>query len=147
MVQVGVTRAPSDAWVAQQLRNATPNGDAARFLLRDRDSKFGAIFDRVAAGAGIRVLRTPFREPRANAICERFLGSVRRDCLDHILILGDRHLERLLADYARYFNGERPHQGPAQQIPSGVAPSANTNGRVVETSVLGGLHHAYRRAA
>jgi putative transposase len=147
VVQVGVTRAPSDAWVAQQVRNATPNGEGPRFLLRDRDSKFGKLFDRAAAGAGIRVVRTPVRAPRASAICERFLGSVRRECLDHVLVLGDRHLERVLAEYVRYFNAERPHQGLAQQIPTGAARPANINGRVVETPVLGGLHHAYRRAA
>jgi putative transposase len=147
VVQVGVTRAPSDAWVAQQLRNATPHGEGPRFLLRDRDSKFGKLFDRAATGVGIRVIRTPVQAPRANGICERFLGSVRRECVDHILVLGDRHLERVLAEYVRYFNAERPHQGLAQQIPTGAAKPANTNGRVVETPVLGGLHHAYRRAA
>jgi hypothetical protein len=72
---------------------------------------------------------------------------VRRECVDHVLILGVRHLECVLAEYVRFFSAERPHQGLAQQIPSGVAPPANTNGRVVEMSVLGGLHHAYRRAA
>jgi putative transposase len=147
VVQVGVTRAPSDAWVAQQLRNATPNGEGPRFLLRDRDSKFGKHFDRAATGVGIRVIRTPVQAPRANAVCERFLGSVRRECLDHVLVLGDRHLEHVLAEYVRYFNAERPHQGLAQQIPTGAAKPANTNGRVVETPVLQGLHHAYRRAA
>jgi transposase InsO family protein len=147
VVHVGVTRSPGDSWVAQQLRNATPYGEGPRFLLRDRDAKFGALFDRVAAGIGTRILRTPVRAPRANAICERFLGSVRRECLDHVLILDDRHLERVLAEYKRYFNAERPHQGLAQQIPAGSASPANTNSRVVETPVLGGLHHAYRRAA
>ena len=78
---------------------------------------------------------------------DRFLGSVRRECLDHQLILGERHLERLLADYARYFNVERLHQGLAQKIPTGAGKPANTNGRFVETPLLGGLHHAYRRAA
>jgi transposase InsO family protein len=85
--------------------------------------------------------------PRANAICERFLGSVRRECLDHVLVLGDRHLQRVLSEYTVYFNGERPHQGLAQQVPTGAGQPANTNGRVVETPVLGGFHHAYRRAA
>jgi putative transposase len=146
VVHVGVTRSPGDAWVAQQLRNATPYGEGPRFLLRDRDAKFGALFDCVAAGIGTRILRTPVRAPRANAICERFLGSVRRECLDHLLVLGERHLERVLADYARYFNADRPHQGLAQQIPAGPPRPANTNGRVVETPILRGLHHAYRRA-
>jgi transposase InsO family protein len=140
-------RAERRARLAQQLRNATPNGRGPRFLLRDRDSKFGVLFGRVAAGAGIRVLRTPFRAPRANSICERFLGSVRRECVDHILLLGDRHLERVLAEYARYFNADRPHQGIVQQIPVDRGRPANTNGRVVVTPVLGGLHNAYRRAS
>jgi transposase InsO family protein len=147
VVHIGVTRSPSDAWVAQQLRNATPFGEGPRFLLRDRDSKFRALFDRVAAGIGARILRTPVRAPRANAICERFLGSVRRECLDHVLVLGERHLERVLAEYARYFNLERPHQGLGQKVPTGAPQPANTNGRVVEKPVLGGLHHGYRRAA
>jgi transposase InsO family protein len=147
VIQVGVTRSPSDAWVAQHLRNATPNGEGPRFLIRDRDAKFGVLFERVAAGIGIRVIRTPVQAPRANALCERFLGSVRRECLDHHLIFGERHLERLLAEYARYFNVERPHQGLAQKIPTGAGQPANTNDRVVETPVLGGLHHTYRRVA
>jgi transposase InsO family protein len=147
VVHFGVTRSPADGWVAQQLRNATPFGEGPRFLLRDRDSKFGALFDRVAAGIGARILRTPVRAPRANAICERFLGSVRRECLDHVLILGDRHLQRVLDEYAGYFNADRPHQGIGQRVPAGPQRPANTNSRVVETPVLGGLHHAYRRAA
>ena len=84
VVHVGVTRHPTDAWVAQQLREATPFGTAPRFLLRDNDGKFGAEFARVAAGSRIEVLRTPIRAPRANAACERFLGSVRRECLDRM---------------------------------------------------------------
>jgi len=147
VIQVGVTRSPSDAWVAQQLRNATPNGQGPRFLLRDRDCKFGQVFDRVASGVGARVIRIPVRAPTANAICERFLGSIRRECRDHVLVLGERHLARVLAEYTAYFNAERPHQGLRQKVPVGNDPPANTNGRVVETPVLGGLHHAYRRAA
>src|SRR5688500_10921526 len=76
VVHVGVTRHPTDAWVAQQLREATPFGECPRYLIRDNDAKFGSRFDRAAAATGIRVLRTPLRAPRANATCERFLGSV-----------------------------------------------------------------------
>ncbi len=83
VVHVGVTQHPTDAWVAQQLREATPYGERPRFLLRDNDGKFGPTFARVAIGSRITVLRTPLRAPRANATCERFLGSVRRACLDH----------------------------------------------------------------
>jgi transposase InsO family protein len=119
---VGVTRHPTDAWVAQQLREATPFGAVPRFLIRDNDRKYGSHFDHVAASSGIRVLRTPVRTPRANATCERFLGSVRREYLDHILILGEAHLRRVLRAYAAYFNDARPHQGIGQAIPARTEP-------------------------
>lgn len=99
VVHVGVTRHPTDAWVAQQLREATPFGHKPRFLLRDNDSKFGAQVAHVAAVTRIEIVRTPFRAPRANAIAARFLGSVRRECLDHRLILSERHLLRVLRSY------------------------------------------------
>ena len=119
-------------------------------LIRDNDGKFGADFARVATVSGIRVLRTPPRAPRANAVCERFLGSVRRECLDHVLLLSDRHLRRVMVEYVRYFNRARPHQGLGQQVPNsphpaGASPSAT--GPVVAVTVLGRLHHEYRRAA
>jgi hypothetical protein len=88
VVHFGVTRSPTDEWGAQQLREATPLGQAPRFLIRDRDQKDGEAFTRVATGTSIAVLKTPYRSPQANAVCERFLGSVRRECLDHMLVLG-----------------------------------------------------------
>lgn len=90
VVHIGVTRHPTAAWVGQQLREATRYGQAPRFLIRDNDSKFGRAFARVAKSTNIEVLRTPCRAPRANAIRERFLGSVRRECLDHLLIISER---------------------------------------------------------
>ena len=86
IVHVGVTRSPTDAWVAQQLREATPFGAAPKYLIRDNDAKYGSHFGAVAVGTGIEVLRTPIKAPRANAICERLLGSVRWECLDHVLM-------------------------------------------------------------
>ena len=148
VVHVAVTRHPSTTWVAQQLRNATPFGDAPRFVIRDNDDKFGPDFDRAARGAGIRVLRTAPRSPLMNSFCERFLGSVRRECLDHVVVLGERHLQRVLREYClSYFNLARPHQGIDQLVPFGSANSANGGGEVVAVPVLGGLHHDYRRAA
>jgi putative transposase len=143
-----VTRHPTDAWVAQQLREATPCDQRPRSLIRDNDRKFGAAFARVAETSSIAVLRTPYRAPQANAVCERFLGSVRRECLDHILVLGERHLARVLREYAAYFNRERPHQGLGQAtpVPPPVARQDHA-GPVRGMPVLGGLHHAYRRAA
>jgi putative transposase len=93
VIHVSVTRSPTDAWTAQQLREATPYGQGPKYLLRDRDSKFGPSFARVAATGGIKILKTPYHAPRANAICERFLGSVRRECLDHLLILQEKQHE------------------------------------------------------
>jgi transposase InsO family protein len=150
VIHVNVTRSPTDAWVAQQLREATPYGEKPRYLIRDNDSKFGPSFARVATTTGIKVLRTPYRTPRANAICERFLGSVRRECLNHFLIFHEKQLSRLLKAYALYFNQARPHQGRGQQIPAPPVPSAplpNPPNQVITVPVLGGLHHDYRRVA
>jgi len=150
VIHVGVTRHPTDAWVAQQLREATPFGTGPRFLIRDNDHKYGTQFARVATGSRIEVLRTPVQAPRANALCERFLGSVRRECLDHLLILHEQHLGRVLREYVAYFNADRPHQGIGQAIPERVAHGQEVldgPGSVTTTAILGGLHHSYRRAA
>ncbi|HET8630689.1 MAG TPA: integrase core domain-containing protein [Thermomicrobiales bacterium] len=150
VVHVGVTRQPTDAWVAQQLREATPFDQRPRWLIRDNDSKYGTAFARVAAASGIAVVRTAYRAPRENAVCERFLGSVRRECLDHVLVLGEAHLRRLLRDYVSYYNWERPHQGLQHRIPAhteGSGPQLRVGGTVHAVPVLGGLHHAYRRVA
>ena len=150
VIHVGVTRSPTDAWTAQQLREATPYGQGPKYLIRDRDSKFGPSFVRVAATSGIKILKTPYHAPRANAICERFLGSVRRECLDQLLILQEKQLQRVLNAYVRYFNRARPHQGIKQQIPEPPTqppPPDPTGGKILSFPVLGGLHHDYRRSA
>ncbi|EFH80800.1 Integrase catalytic region [Ktedonobacter racemifer DSM 44963] len=150
VIHVNVTRSPSDPWVAQQLREATPYGHAPNYLIRDNDRKFGPEFARVATTSCINVLRTPYRTPQANAICERFLGSVRRECLDHFLIFQEKQLYRLLKAYVVYFNQARPHQGLGQRIPDPSIPSTplpNSSNQVSAIPVLGGLHHNYRRAA
>ncbi len=149
VVHFGVTGSPTDAWVAQQLREATPFGTAPRFLIRDRDSKYGECFTRVATGTWIEILKTPYRAPKANVICERFLGSVRRECLDHMLVLGETHLLRVIKEYVAYFNRARPHQGIEQKIPerSTSAGEEQRNGKIIVFPVLNGLHHDYRCAA
>jgi putative transposase len=143
VVHFGVTRNPTDQWTAQQLREATPFGEKPRFLIRDNDDKFGPSFERVAAE--IEVLKTPYRAPKANAICERFIGSLRRECLDHFLILSERHLYRLVKEYKTYFNHARPHQGIEQHIPcQPERPEAPPlGGKVASRPVLSGLHHDY----
>jgi putative transposase len=149
VVHVAVTRAPTQAWTAQQLRNATPFGHGPPFIIRDRDDKFGAVFDRVAAGAGARVVRTAVRAPLMNAVCERFLGSVRRECLDHFVILSEPHLRHVLAEYATsYFNMARPHQGIGQRTPvPGERAPARLASSITAIPVLGGPHHDYSAAA
>jgi putative transposase len=150
VIHVGVTRSPTDAWTAQQLREATPYGQTPKYLIRDHDSKFGPCFARVAATSGIKILKTPYHAPRANAICERFLGSARRECLDHVLILSEKQLHRVLLAYVEYFNRARPHQGIHQQVPeravTSVVPDQLAE-RIISVPVLGGLHHEYRRVA
>jgi putative transposase len=149
VVHVGVTRHPTAQWTAQQMREATPFGVGPELIIRDNDGKFGADFDRAAKGAGIRVLRTAVQAPLMNSVCERFLGSVRRDCLDHIVILGERHLEHVLKEYCfNYFNIARPHQGIGQRVPTEPAFTASADPAiVVGVPVLGGLHHDYCAAA
>lgn len=150
VIHVNVTRSPTDPWVAQQLREATPYGQRPKYLLRDNDSKFGQRFARVATTSGIKVLRTPYRTPRANGVCERFLGSVRRECLDHFLIFHEKQLSRLLKAYVEYFNHARPHQGIHQHIPVPSVPSAaehDSSDKVIAVAVLCGLHHDYQRVA
>jgi transposase InsO family protein len=149
---LGVTAHPAGAWTAQQARNLLMDlGERAgqfKFLIRDRDSRFTAEFDAVFAGNGTRVIKTPVRSPRANSFAERFVGTLRRECLDHILILGERHLRKVLAEYVRHYNGHRPHQG-LQQEPPLRQPGhiLDTSARIEQRQVLGGLISEYRRAA
>jgi transposase InsO family protein len=104
----------------------------------------------VAATSGIKILKTPYRAPRANAICERFMRSVRQECLDHLLIFQEKQLQRVLNAYVAYFNQARPHQGIGQQIPEphrSALSSHQAGEKVIALPVVGGLHHDYRWAA
>ena len=122
--------------------------DRFRFLIRDRDSKFTAAFDAVIAGADIRIIRTPTRAPRANAIAERFIGTLRRECLDHILITGPRHLDIVLREYLQHFNAHRPHRSLNQRSPvSGAPPCSDAAVRPLRRDRLGGLIHEYVQVA
>ena len=151
----GVTANPVTGWVTQQARNLcydlTQRTTSAKFLIRDRDTKFTSSFDAVFAAEGIRIIETPIRAPRANAICERFVGTIRRECMDRLLILGHRHLEAVLAKYVDHYNGHRPHRSLDQQCPFGVTETVpitdpDTAG-IRRTDVLGGLIHEYRLVA
>jgi hypothetical protein len=143
---------PIGEWLAQRLRGLTPFGDGPKFLLRDNDAKFGTVFDHVARGAGIRVIRTPILAPKANCHVERLIGSFRRECLDHVLVLNDGHLQRMLDEYVGFYNQARPHQGIEQRrlgsfAKPALSPPTATADRVASRPVLGGLHHDYRIAA
>ena len=148
----GITAHPTGAWITQQARNLLMNlGDRAeqfRFLIRDRDSKFTATFDAVFAGADIRIIRTPVRAPRANAIAERFIGTLRRECLDHLLITGPRHLKQVLQEFIEHYNTHRPHRSLDQHPPAGrTPPPSGATIQPLRRDRLGGLAHEYVQAA
>jgi hypothetical protein len=152
----GVTENPDGAWVAQQARNLVwdpqDSESRMRFLFRDNDAKFGRAFDEVFRAEGIRVIRTPVEAPKANAIAERFVGTVRRECLDWLLIANQRHLEPVLRTFIDHYKGHRPHRGLGLTAPDRANvvsfPSRSpTNGRVIRHDRLGGLIHEYRAAA
>ena len=150
---LGVAPHPAGAWVVQQARNLVMEfGDRlGRFqvLLRDRDTKFTVAFDAVFAAEGIRVLRTPVRAPRANAYAERWVGTVRREVLDRMLIVGCRQLRSVLAEYADHYNGHRPHRGLGQTPPLAPGEPAvlTPSGRIMRRDRLGGLIHEYAQVA
>jgi putative transposase len=148
----GITAHPTGAWVTQQARNLLMNlGDHAeqfRYLIRDRDSKFTAAFDTVFAGADIAILRTPVRAPRANAIAERFVGTLRRECLDHLLIAGPRHLAAVLREFVEHYNTHRPHRSLHQRPPAdSTPPRSGAAVRPLRRDRLGGLIHEYLQVA
>jgi putative transposase len=149
---LGITRHPTGPWVAQQARNLLMDlGERAagfKFLIRDRDAKFTAAFDSVFTDTGIRVIKTPVRAPRANAFAERFVGTVRRECLDHLLILSERHLRGVLTSWQAHYNDHRPHQGRHQQAPNDRPDRVvDVTAAIQRRHALVGLINEYHRAA
>jgi len=162
VVDVNATAHPTDAWVAKQLREATPFSEKSKHWIGDHDTKYGPAFHAAAKGCGLDILHTPYEAPWANAICARSIGSLRRECLDDRLVLGDRQLARVLTEHSGYFNRARPHQGLVQQAPesrqlgqanltpaqsAGVSPSVvlgrGAAHKLGAAPVLNGLHHSY----
>ena len=143
-----VTRHPRAAWIWQQLLEATAWGRQPRFLIRDRDRCFGGDFVARAAGIGITTILTPIRAPNANAIAERVIGTLRRECLDHVIVMNEGHLRRVLGEYVQHYNAMRPHRSLGLDAPEGRSRVARFPGaRLHRHAVLGGLHHEYRWAA
>jgi putative transposase len=148
LVHLAVTAHPTAAWVWRQLVEATPWGRRPKHLLRDRDAVYGGDFRARAKALGIETVLTPVRAPRANGVAERVIGSLRRECLDHVIPVDERHLCSILAEYCDYYNRDRPHRSLHLETPRPqVRPRAGPIQSVHAHSVLNGLHHVYERAA
>jgi putative transposase len=154
ILHVNVTGHPTAEWTLHQLREAIPADHAYRFLIHDRDSIFSQALDRNIRHLGLRVLKTPPRYPQANAICERVLGTLRREALDYVIPLTNHHLRRLLHEWVGHYNTGRPHMslGPGLPQPPAAQPVAlrthrhrlPEHQRVMASPILSGLHHEYR---
>ena len=145
LIHVNVTASPTAAWVWRQLVQATPWGRLPRFLIRDRDRAYGPDFPARAVGLGIRTILTPVRAPRANAVAERLVGTLRRECFDHLIVLNERHLRAVLTECAAFYNAARPHRTLGLETPQPARRPQH--GPIRASPILGGLHHVYERAA
>jgi len=154
ILHCNVTAHPTAEWTAQQLREAIPSDHHYRFLVHDRDSIFSREVDETIEGLGLKVLRTPIRAPQANAFCERLIGTIRRECLDFMIPLNEKHLRTILREWVSHYNHGRPHSALGPGFPEALTPlftptSDSRHGlaprsRIVAKKVLGGLHHEYR---
>jgi putative transposase len=146
ILHFNLTKHPTSAWIIQQLREAFPLGAAPRFLIHDRDAKYGTEVPAAIRSLKINAVRTSFESPWQNGVAERWVGSCRRELLDHVIALNERHLKRLLAEYVAYHHEDRTHLGLGKGTPWCRTRCA-TSGRVLSYDRLGGLHHRYDRAA
>jgi transposase InsO family protein len=146
IVHVNATANPSARWTAQQIRDAFPWDEAPRFLLRDNDQIYGVEFERALEAMGIADTRTAKRSPWQNSYCERVIGTIRRECTDHVIVFSEDHLRRVLRKYAEYYNTARTHQSLDGDAPDGRAVEFPP-GDIVEVPMVGGLHHRYTRRA
>ncbi len=149
ILHFNVTRNPDALWIVQQLREAWAYKQTHRFLLFDRDAKFGADVVSAVRDMGSEPIRTAFRSPWQNGVAERWVGSCRRDLLDHVMILNERHLKRLMSSYLLYYHEDRTHLGLSKDTPAGRPTEIRDarGGQIQSLSRLGGLHHRYAVAA
>lgn len=148
ILHCNVTRHPTGLWITQQLREAFPYDQSPRYLIHDRDAKFGDAVGAAVTAIGIKVVRTSFRSPWQNGVAERWVGSCRRDLLDHVIPLNERHLKRLLSEYIRYYHEDRTHLGLEKDTPDHRSvPKSSHDSKVISFCRLGGLHHRYDLAA
>ena len=145
IVHFGITANPTMAWVAQQIREAFPWGTAPRHLIRDRDGAYGQSFRSTVTAMGVEEVVTAPRSPWQNPYVERLIGSGRRECLDHSIILNERHLRRILGSYLDYYHGSRTHLSIGKDTPDGRPVQPAGSGTVVSLPKIGGLHHRYER--
>ena len=147
VVHINVTDTPTAQWTAKQLVEAFPWDTAPRYLLRDRDGVYGVEFSSRVKGMGIGEVKTAPRSPWQNPYVERLIGTLRRECLDHVVVLNETHLRRLLRDYLLYYHSARTHLSLAKDAPEPRPVEHLDDGRIVETPMVGGLHHRYTRQA
>lgn len=147
VLHFNVTENPTARWTGQQLREAFPWDAAPRFLLRDRDGIYGDDFTRVVHSMGIEQVLTAARSPWQNPYAERLIGSIRRDCLDHVIVLSERHLRTVLRDYIAYYHDSRTYLGLGKDAPNTREVEPLSRGAIVEIPEVGGLHHRYTRRA
>jgi transposase InsO family protein len=143
LVWINVTANPTAEWVARQITEAFPWDGAPRYMIRDRDRIYGAVVTRRLRAMGIRDKPTAPASPWQNGFAERLIGSIRRECLDHVIVLGEAHLRRILKSYARYYNGVRTHRSLNKDAP--VSRPVQRSGFISSHAILGGLHHHYAR--
>ncbi|MGA2987361.1 MAG: integrase core domain-containing protein [Terriglobia bacterium] len=146
ILHFNVTQHPTSSWIIQQLREAFPFESAFRYLILDRDAKYGLEVAEAIRSLKMNLVRTSFESPWQNGVAERWVGSCRRDLLDHVIAVNERHLKRLLSEYVRYYHEDRTHLGLGKETPNCRTPS-RSSARVLSQERLGGLHHRYERAA
>jgi transposase InsO family protein len=147
VVHLNVTAHPTALWTAQQIVEAFPEETAPRFLVRDRDQIYGGPFRLRVAGMGIEEVVTAAQSPWQNPYAERLIGSIRRECLDHLIVLNARQLRRILREYFDYYNEVRPHQSLERNAPEPREIEPPVKGKIISLPQVGGLHHRYLRAA